>query len=109
MRPIYYRQSRTPSSEQYQIMDGAEALGHLDLHYTADEVYGTLVLERELSEDEILELREHIDDDLVESADVPREDFVLRVYAGREVGLGLYSDAISDDELPSDGHGGDWE
>jgi len=109
MRPIYYRQSRTSSSEQYQIMDGDATLGHLDLHYTPEEVYGTLVLERELSEDDILELREHIDDDLVESADVAREDFILRVYAGHEVGLGLYSDAISDDELPSDGHNGDWE
>jgi len=108
MRPVYYRQSRTQSSEQYQIMDGDETLGHLDLHFTPSEVYGTLVLEREMGEEDILALREHIDDDLVESADVVREDFVLRVYLGRELGLGLYSDAISEDELPTDGHDGDW-
>lgn len=97
IKPIYHRQSRTLSSEQYQLMDGSERLGHLDLHFGASEVFGTLVLDRELSEEEATQLIEQIDEDLVLSGEVAREDFLIRVYVGRE--LGLYSDELLRDEL----------
>ncbi|HLJ69397.1 MAG TPA: hypothetical protein VKX16_18740 [Chloroflexota bacterium] len=102
IKPIYNRQSRTFSSEQYQLMDGDTQLGHLDLHFGAHEVFGTLVLDRELSEEQSTQLIEQIDEDLVLSAEVPREDFLCRVYVGREVGL--FSDELLQDELVIDGH-----
>jgi hypothetical protein len=105
-RPVYYRQARTPHSEQYQVMDGERRLGHLDLHFGAFEVYGTLVLDQEMPEDDVLRLIEAIDEDLVESAEVQRDDFLVRVYVGKEFGVGLYSDEFLADELTSDGHDG---
>jgi hypothetical protein len=104
MKPVYHRQSRTLSSEQYQILDGDQRLGHLDLHFGANEVFGTLVLGHELPEPEITRLIEQIDDDLVMSAEVPREDFMIRVFLGREVGMGFYSDEILQDDIVGDGH-----
>ena len=59
-------------------------------------VYGLLILEREHSEEETLALLEKIDDDLVWSADLPRDDFVVTVYQGRE--LAVYSDSDYDDD-----------
>lgn len=104
MKPIYHRQSRTSSSEQYQLMDGEERLGHLDLHFGATEVFGTLVLDRELSEEDTTQLIEQIDEDLVLSSEVARQDFLIRVYVGQEVGL--YSDDLLRDDFMADGDDG---
>jgi hypothetical protein len=101
IRPVYHRQSRTPSSEQYQLMDGEQRLGHLDLHFGAAEAFGTLVLDKELSEDDVTQLIEQIDEDLVLSSEVMREDFLIRVYVGHEVGL--FSDELLQDEVVLNG------
>jgi len=101
MKPTYHRQSRTSSSEQYQLMEGEQRLGHLDLHFGSNEVFATLVLDREVSEVEATELIEQIDEDLVLSAEMPREDFLVRVYVGREIMF--LSDELLPDELPADG------
>jgi hypothetical protein len=105
IKPTYHRQSRTTSSEQYQLMEGGDRLGHLDLHFGANEVFATLVLDRELSEEEATELIEQIDEDLVLSAEMPREDFLVRVYFGREIMF--MSDDLLPEELSADGHDGD--
>ncbi len=83
----YDRHVRTAYSEGYEIRDGEQRLGHLDLHYASQEVYGTLILENELDEDTLLELIERLDDDLVLSAEMPRQDFLVNVYHGHDVGL----------------------
>lgn len=101
IKPVYHRQSRTPSSEQYQLMDGEQRLGHLDLHFGANEVFGTLVLDQELSDEDASQLIEQIDEDLVLSGEVAREDFLIRVYVGREVAL--FSDELLQDEFVTEG------
>lgn len=101
IKPTYHRLSRTSSSEQYQLMEGDQRLGHLDLHYATSDVFGTLVLERELSEEETIQLIEQIDEDLVQSAEVPREDLYVRVYLGRETFW--YTEDFRD-EYAVDGH-----
>lgn len=98
----FQRQCRTSFSEAYIIL-GVEdkRIGHLDLHYTQNVVYGTLTVPQEMLEEDLLELIEVVDDELVVSADVPREDFVVTVYKGREAGV--YSDDILDQ---GNGNGG---
>lgn len=65
-------------------------LGTVDIHFTTTAVHGTLILERELEEAELTKLIEQIDEDLVLSADMPRDDFLVSVYVGKDVGF--YSD-----------------
>jgi hypothetical protein len=104
--PTYHRQSRTLTSEQYQIMDGESRLGHLDLHFGAGDVAATLILDQEMDEAAIESLIEQIDEDLVLSADMPRDrnDFLVRVYVGHEVML--YSEDLREElEVPVDGYG----
>ena len=97
----YDRLYRTPNSEAYLISEDDETLARVELHYTSSIAYGLFVLERELEGEALTELIERIDDDLVSSADVPRDDFVVSVYQGHEVGV--FSDSDAEDE---DGLGG---
>src|SRR5437016_444613 len=89
-RIIFERQYRTPYSEGYHLMAGDSRLGHLDLHFTTNSVYATLVLETTLPEDQVLDLIERIDESLVLSAEVARDDLLVTVYQGKQTGL--YSD-----------------
>jgi len=103
IKPIYHRQFRTASSEQFDLMDGEVRLGHVDLHYGTREVFGSLVLERELSEDELGQVLERITEDLIDSTDVPRDDLYVRVFVGRE--LEPYSEGLEGQEYIVDGYG----
>jgi hypothetical protein len=104
----YDRICRTSRSESYLISQGEEPFARVELHFTDGVVYGLLVIERsadlEVNDDEIEELRNHIDMDLVETADVPRVDFLLTVYQGREIGT--YSDPELPEEEAQENHGG---
>src|SRR5579864_4898350 len=100
----FERHFRTPYSESYYILHGTSLqgnnrLGTIDIHFTTSNVYGTLVLERELDETDLTKLIEQIDEDLVLSADMPRDDFLVSVYVGKDVGF--YSDEYFADESDS--------
>ena len=97
----FERQYRTANSEGYLMFEGEDRLGRIELHFTPTVVYGTIVVEREVEEDDILDLIEQIDDELVLTADVPREDFVVSVYQGRDVGT--YSDEFFEEEEDEEG------
>lgn len=101
----FERHFRTPYSESYYIMQGVglqtnNRLGTVDIHFTSTAVHGTLILERELEEVDLTKLIEQIDEDLVLSADMPRDDFLVSVYVGRDVGF--YSDEYFAEETDSD-------
>ena len=87
MKYRFEREIRTPFSEAYTIFMGERRIGRVDLHFSADSVYGNLWVIEDMTIEEIKELREEIDEELVMSADSMREDFVLHVHQGREVGV----------------------
>lgn len=84
---VFERQYRTPSSEGYRVRKEGAQLAQIELHYAHTVVYCTLVLFQELSEHEQFAVIEEIDDHLVLSAEVPREDLMVTVYRGEEVGF----------------------
>lgn len=101
----FERHFRTPYSEGYYIMQGNalqnnSRLGTVDIHFTTTSVHGTLILERELEEADLTKLIEQIDEDLVLSADMPRDDFLVSVYVGKDVGF--YSDEYFAEESAGD-------
>jgi hypothetical protein len=83
----YDRVCRTPQSEAYLLSEGEAPLGRVDLHFGASVVHALLVVERELADDEVRGLVQRVDDDLVWTADQPREDFLVTVYRGSEIGV----------------------
>jgi hypothetical protein len=96
----FERQCRTPQSEGYYLTKGEDRIGRVDLHFGATIVYGTLIVESELSDDDLNDLIEQIDEQLVLTADVERDDFQVTVYQGKEVGF--FSDDYYDDEEEED-------
>ena len=90
------RQFRTPYSEGYHLMLGTTRIGTADLHFTSTTVHCTLVLERPLKREDLAKLIEQIDEDLVLSSDTPRDDFLVSVYQGKEVGF--FNDSFRADQ-----------
>lgn len=99
---VFERQFRTPYSESYYLKDGkGDKVGRVDLHFAADVVYATLIVEVDTSEDDVMDLIEQVDEELVLTADVHRDDFLVTVYRGKD--LGFYSDDYFGDEEDEDG------
>ncbi|MFN8534775.1 MAG: hypothetical protein U0556_14655 [Dehalococcoidia bacterium] len=90
------RHCRTAHSEAYTIRSGGADVGRIDLHYGQNVVYGTLIVLDAREPDQITELIEIVDEQLVLTADVVREDFVITVFNGQSVGI--YSDDSFEDE-----------
>ena len=95
----FERDCRTPFSEAYNVLDGEHPVGRVDLHFTPTVVQATLCVLESITEEGIQELIETIDEQLVDSQGIPREDFIVHVYQGRETGV--YSDNV----FPEHGNG----
>jgi hypothetical protein len=91
----YDRVCRTPQSEAYLLSEGDAPFGRIDLHFGTSVVHAVLIVERELSDEDLHGLVQRIDDDLVWTADQPREDFLVTVYQGTE--RGVISDSADED------------
>src|SRR6266478_5750912 len=91
----FERQYRTAHSEGYLIFEAGDRLGRVELHFTPTVVYATLLVEREIDEDDILDLIEL-------TADGPREVFVVSVYHGQD--RGTYSDEYFEEDEETNNH-----
>ena len=85
----YYfeREARTPSSECYTILEDEASVGRVDLHFTPAIVHATLCVNESLTQESIHELIEVIDDELLDSVGIVREEFIVHVHQGRDVGV----------------------
>ncbi|HET8568315.1 MAG TPA: hypothetical protein VFM93_04945 [Candidatus Limnocylindria bacterium] len=93
----FERAVRTESSEVFVVYGGARRIGRIDVHYARFEAHGTLLLEVDLTDDELQQLIDQLDEELVQTHDPEREDFLVTVFKAEE--LGFYSDEYeSDDE-----------
>ena len=64
----FERTVRTESSEIFAIYGGARRVGRVDLHYGRFEVNATLLLEVDLTDDELQQLIDQLDEELVPAA-----------------------------------------
>jgi len=97
----YYfeRDCRTPYSESHTILVDEHAVGRVDLHFTATVVHSTLCVVESLTQEDVQELIETIDEELVDSVGVSRDEFIVHVYQGRETGV------FSDSDFGENGNG----
>ena len=106
----FEREARTPHSEAYSIDDGEHSLGRVDVHYTSSATYATLAVHQSLDEDAIQQLIAALDERIVSSADPYREDLIVTVWKGEELGVfadesDFEDDLAEDDEEPQPGNG----
>jgi hypothetical protein len=92
----YDRLCRTSYSEAYLLSEGEAPFGRVDLHFGTSVVHAVLIVERDFNDEDLHGLVQRIDDDLVWTADRPREDFLVTVYRGTE--RGVISDSQGDDD-----------
>jgi hypothetical protein len=92
----FERETRTPQSEVFVIETNGEEIGRVDLHYANSTAYATLCVPTDFSDDDIEELIGEIDERLVMSWEPLRDDFIVTVWAGREVGV--FSETGDDDD-----------
>ena len=94
----FERECRTPHSEAYIVLEEENPVGRIDLHFTPSIVHATLNVAESVTQDEIHDMIETIDQELVMSADAGCEDFVVVVYQGREVGTFSAQDFEEEEE-----------
>lgn len=96
----FQRECRTAYSECYTIMEEDQPVGRVDLHFTFSVVHATLCVAESLTRESIQALVEMIDEDLVDAVGVNREEFIVHVHQGRDLGV------FSNQDYPHNGNGG---
>lgn len=92
----FERETRTPQSEAFVIEANGDEIGRVDIHYSSSTAYATLCVPANFDDDSIEELIGEIDERLVMSWDPLRDDFIVTVWSGREVGV--FSESGDEDE-----------
>jgi hypothetical protein len=94
----FEREARTPQSEAFIVESDGNEIGRVDLHYSNATAYATLCVPSDFDDQQIEELIGEIDERLVMSWEPLRDDFVVTVWSGREVGVFSESGDDDDDE-----------
>lgn len=94
----FERESRTPYSEAYTVIEDGGIVGRIDLHYQGDNVYATLCTTADAGEERIQQLIDAADERLVMTANPFREDFIVSVWRGSPAGVYSDSDDADEDE-----------
>lgn len=98
----FEREARTPYSEAYAIDDGEHSVGRVDLHFTSSATYATLAVHHSIGDESLQELLAVVDEHLVSSADPYREDLIVTVWRGEEVGVFADDDTYDDEDEDDD-------
>jgi hypothetical protein len=98
----FERESRTPFSEVFIVEEAGDAVGRVDIHYSASGmVHATLCVPQDFDEDDIEDLIGEIDERLVLTVDPYRDDFVVTVWRGTRAGV--YSEETEEEETNGNG------
>ncbi|MDA0987908.1 MAG: hypothetical protein O2783_01980 [Chloroflexi bacterium] len=81
------RECRTPYSEVYTVLEEDEPIGRLDIHLTPVVIHATLCIDESLTQEAIQELISYIDDEVVDVVGVSRDEFIIHVHQGHDVGV----------------------
>ncbi len=92
----YERESRTAQSECYVIENERGSEARIDLHFGEAVTYGTLCVPVQWSDQDIQDVIADIDDRLVRTADPFRDDFIVTVWSGAEVGVYSNEETLED-------------
>lgn len=83
----YERESRTPHSECYVIEDEQGRQGRVDLHFAAPLIYATLCVPESWTEEDVQDVIADLDDRIASTADPLRDDLIVTVWRGVELGI----------------------
>ena len=88
MANFYFeRECRTPQSECYTVLQDENTVGRVDIHFANQVVHATLSVAESLTSEEIQDLIDTIDEDLVDAVGVSRQEIIVHVHQGRDLGV----------------------
>lgn len=93
----YERESRTSQSEAYVIENEAGSRGRVDLHFAPPLIYATLCVPESWGEEDIQDVIADIDDRWALTANPLRDDLIVTVWRGHEVGVYSQNEEPTDD------------
>ncbi len=85
----FQRETRTPYSECYIVLENETVVGRLDIHFADAVVHATLNVEETVTSDEIQDLIDDIEAELLDAVGIVRQEIIIHVHQGRD--LGVYS------------------
>ena len=88
MSKFYFeRECRTAQSECYTVLNEDEAVGRVDIHFADTVVHATLNVAESLTTDQIQDLIDTMDEELVDSVGITRQEVIVHVHQGRDLGV----------------------
>ena len=84
---FFERECRTPNSECYTVLEDENPVGRVDIHFTNPVIHATLNVSESLTTDRIQELIDSIDEELMDSVGITRQEVVVHVHQGRDLGV----------------------
>ncbi|MDA1349060.1 MAG: hypothetical protein O3A47_09370 [Chloroflexi bacterium] len=88
MANFYFeRECRTPYSECYTILEDDSTVGRVDIHFADTVVHATLNIGESLTTEGIQDLIDNIDEDLMDSVGIGRQEIIVHVHQGRDLGV----------------------
>ena len=88
----FQRETRTPYSECYIVTENEVVVGRLDIHYADVVVHATLNIEETVTSNDIQDLIDDIEAELLDAVGIVRQEMIIHVHQGRELGVYTTSD-----------------
>ena len=83
----FERECRTPHSECYTITEDDGTVGRVDIHFTDSVIHATLSINESLTSEGIQDLIDNLDEELMDSVGVTRQEIIVHVHQGRDLGV----------------------
>jgi hypothetical protein len=84
---FFEREARTAQSECYTVMNEESAVGRVDIHFAETVVHATLNVAESITTEEIQDLIDIIDEQLMDSVGIARQEVIVHVHQGRDLGV----------------------
>ena len=83
----FERECRTAQSECYTVLSDDNAIGRVDIHFAETVVHATLNIAESLTNDDIQDLIDTIDEQLMDPVGITRQEVIVHVHQGRDLGV----------------------
>lgn len=88
MANFYFeRECRTPYSECHTVLQDENPIGRIDVHFADPVVHATLNVSESLTNDDIQDLIDTLDEDLLDSVGILKQELIVHVHQGQDLGV----------------------
>ncbi len=88
MADFYFeRECRTASSECHTILQDENAIGRVDVHFANPDIHATLNVAESLTNDDIQDLIDTVDEEILDSVGIVRGEVIVHVHQGQDLGV----------------------